>query len=338
MTALPISVAGIYPDIASSDYHGASITPEPALSSSLAEAIISTSPAHVWNAHPALNPDFEADTAGKFDLGTACHSLVLEGKSPFVIVRGHTKDGKESKGYTSEDAKQQRDAAYATGLTPLLPDEFDQVQAMALEMHRQLEGHPETGNLLINGTAEASLIWRDRRTGVWCKSRPDWFADGIVANYKTSGRAVGPMRDFARHVADMGYVQRAAWEIEGLRAIGVDIRRYLLVAQETSPPHIAVTYELGQSDLEYGAMLNRHALADFAECLRRGRSRECWPGYREPDRDTAGGIVPLSLPSYTQMAVEEWRMARQERDERVRKRAPDKKIMALVAAADRPME
>ena len=335
-----IDKPGVYPALPASDYHSGDVTPEPALSSSVAWKMITECPAKIWQDHPALNPGFKPKTARAFDIGTACHSLVLEGDATnFVIVRGYTKDGKPSKGYTTDDAKAQRDAAYEAGKVPLLPDELPLVEQMATELRAQLDADPENAMLLLPGeaTTEASYFWQDRRTGLWCKSRPDWYANGELVNYKTSGRDVGPARDYGKHIADLGYAQRAAWEIEAIRAVtGKQVRKDLIVAQEDEAPHVAVVYELQESDLEYGAMLNRYAIQDFAECLARGKTRECWPGYREPDRLNHGGRVPLPLPGYFQMALEEYRVARQETDQRKIKINPA--VIRAAQEAQRPLE
>lgn len=299
-----ITAPGIYPDLTMPDYHSGTITPTPAMSSSIAALMNDRCPAAVWHAHPALNPDFVVENKREFDLGSAAHLDVLEPDrfdAETVVI--------DADSYRTKIAQESRDMAYAAGKTPLLTHQHE----LVLGMCHAVMGNDTTRDLLYSfgptRLIEQSLFWIDTQTGVWCKSRPDLMIDHgddsvTLVNYKTHGRSIEP-NGFARHVADMAYYQRAAWEIEAVhRVLGKTVRRYLLLAQEIDPPYLSAVYRLMPSDLAYGNGRNRWALDQFAGCL----GADHWPGYS----DTAvGGIMDLPLPGYVQMRLETQRVERE---------------------------
>jgi hypothetical protein len=211
---------------------------------------------------------------------------------------------------------------------------------MSAALFRQLRADSTTAWLLQDGgAAEASHFWIDAKTGVWCKSRPDWRQGDVIANYKTTSRNVGPPRDFGRIIGGLGYVQRAAWEMEAVRRTTErPASRYLIIAQEVEPPYLAKVYELQRSDLDYGMLRNRWALDEFARRLEAGTGAQHWPGYRDPDTGRAGGITPLPLPGWLQMQWEDERAARAEAGKRAPKVVPAAAALRAAMLAQRPLE
>src|SRR5262245_291549 len=153
---------GVY-DLSSEDYHR-DPCPEPSLSSSIAKLLVNSTPLHAWTAHPRLNPDFIRDEAEKFDIGKACHSLILHNVQSFEII--------DAEDWRTKEARAKRDAARNAGKIPLLTEQWVRVAAMAHAARIQLNRHREASDAFTNGTPEQTLIWREGPT--WCRSRLDW--------------------------------------------------------------------------------------------------------------------------------------------------------------------
>src|ERR1700733_2022882 len=123
-----ITKPGVY-DLPGDDYH-ADPCDTPSLSAGMINDLLEA-PAKCFAPSRRLNPDWEPpEKQEKFSIGSVSHIMLLEPHmfdDRVVVVRGKTKDGKPSAGYTSQDAKDQRDAAIAAGKTPILPEQLDQI-------------------------------------------------------------------------------------------------------------------------------------------------------------------------------------------------------------------
>jgi hypothetical protein len=270
----------------------------PSLSHGGAHEIIRSCPAIYYQDSPynPEKPDEETE-AKRITIGSAAHMLTLEPEkfsASIAIVRGRTAKGEASKGYTSADAKQQRDNAIAAGKLPLLPEEYEQV----LAMHDVLMRHPLAGGVFDGGVAERSFFWQDKEFGVWLKCRPDYLYpdNDTVIHFKTTGRAASPP-DMAKILWDMGWHSTVPWYCDGIEAVtGHRPRNSFFVVQETEPPYIVSVTTIKPSAIAWGHKANRKAISIFANCMKTGE----WYGYREPgslDRDT---IFQISMPTWAE--------------------------------------
>lgn len=263
----------------------------------LAEPGVHEMPSSAYHAHAALSSsgarkllppscpalfkwerDNQAAPKRHFDFGHAAHRLVL-GEGPELVVV-------EAADWRTNAAKEQRDAAYAAGQVPLLPDDFEMVKAMSLA----LAGHPLVPTRMP-GKPEQSLFAQDEATGVWLRARLDWLPDAtgermVLVDYKTT-RSAEP-GSFARSVATYGYYQQAAWYLDMVTALGIaDDPAFLFVAQEKTPPYLVTVFEMDEHALRIGRMRNRSAIDIFAECS----ANDEWPGY-------SSEIETIGLPAW----------------------------------------
>lgn len=271
MNATPaITAPGIY-DLTHEHYHS-DPTPTGSLSSSGAFTLATDCPAAFL--HQRSTKVFKR----AFDIGNASHLMTLEPDlfdTKVVVIRGKTKDGKPSPGYKSDDAVAQRDAAYATGKIPLLPDEYETV----LAMRAVLAQHPIGRVAFRSGKPEQSIFWQDREFGVWCRTRPDWIPSNprYLINWKSAISAHPD--DIAKAIYNLGYFAKSAWEMDGFEVVtGERPERFCLLVQSKQPPHLVAPVWLDAEDLEWGRILNRYARGVFAWCSERNE----WPGY-QPD-------------------------------------------------------
>lgn len=281
---MTITEPGLYADMPAEAYH-ADPCPAPSLSSTGARTLISECPAVYW--HQRQNPERKR----VFDIGTAGHIMVLEPLTFAERVRIIDADD-----YRSKAARDARDDAYAAGLTPLLPAEADMVRSMRDALWQD----PIAQHAFAGGTAEQTMIWRDRETGAWCRARADYLPphQRYLVDYKTSTTA-NP-RAFERALWDYGYFQQASWYLDGVEAVtGTRPERFAFVVQSKKPPHLVSVCWVAAEALEWGAVLNRHALRIFAECLRTGE----WPAYR-PDVAAGARAFSINLPGWAQRELQ----------------------------------
>lgn len=220
--------------------------------------------------------------ARELDLGSAAHVIAL-GEGADIHVVGFDD-------YRTNAAKEERDEAHARGAIPLLPDEFDVVQAMAAQLRR----HPRWLDIVSDGGAsEQTLVWVDPATGVWCRARPDWMSPNRIVDYKTSKSAA--LEKIPSTVANYGYHVQEAWYWEG--AIELDLVtpdvEFLFVFQEKTPPYLVTFVELDDVALKVGRERMRRALEIYRDC----RDADVWPGY-------SSDIEPISLPTWVVRAHE----------------------------------
>jgi hypothetical protein len=277
----------------------------PALSKSGVGILVDECPAKFWWQSP-LNPAYEPERKKEFDIGTAAHLIFLEPDlftQQTVIVEGFTKEGKPSAGYATDDAKNQRAAAYAACKTPLLKPELAKLEAMRAALMQ----HPLAKDAFQDGIAERSHFWTDPEFDIPCKARPDWHSikRGYMVDYKTTSSA--HPRDFSRKVWEHHYFVQQPWYLDGVKQTMDETPRFLFIVQETEAPYLVSVFELELSTAEWGRKYASKGKQIYARCLERGE----WPGYRDPAHPDQDRMMQVELPSYAQSQL----IDRDERDE-----------------------
>jgi len=201
-----ITKPGIYPGVPDEVYHADPVEGG-SLSSTGARGVLHCPAKFDYNRRNPRPPKRE------YDLGHAAHHLVL-GTGPRLEVV-------DAMDYKTKDARAQRDAAYAAGAVPLLPDQMDQVEEMA----DAIRAH-KTAAALLSGALqfELTLVWQDVQTGVMCRARIDCLtqtAKGrtLIVDYKTA-RSSEP-RSIDRAMHDYGYHQQFDWYMAGVMELKI---------------------------------------------------------------------------------------------------------------------
>lgn len=149
---------------------------------------------------------------------------------------------------------------------------------------------PEIGALLSDGFGEASAFWIDETTGELCKCRPDWTSpagDGVILVDGKTCQDASP-EGFSRAIWNLDYWLQAAWYSDGFeKATGKRVHGFVFAAVESSWPHAAAAYMLGDDVLDKARAENRRLLDLYAECRRTG----VWPGYQQ-------SIQSIALPAW----------------------------------------
>jgi hypothetical protein len=256
--------AGIY-TIGADTYFGDPCD-RPSLTSTIARILINESPLHAWTAHPKLNPAHENQEAGHFDIGTAAHSLLLEGAANVVVV--------DAKDWRTKVAQEERDAAHAAGLQPLLVHQWEDLKRMVTAAREQLDALDARPPIFQDGQAERSLIWDEH--GVICRARLDWLRDDFAAvdDYKTTSRSANPA-SFSRTLFNVGYDLQAAFYLRGLEALTGAVAQWRWVVQEIAPPYALSVVSLTPAALDLAQAKVDFAIARWRECVESGS----WKGY-----------------------------------------------------------
>jgi hypothetical protein len=240
--------------------------PTPSLSASIAHRLLAYSPRHAWTAHPRLNPNYEPEESEAFDIGSAAHAYLLEGRDGFVLI--------DAPDYRTKDAKAKRDAARTEGKVPLLLHRWDDVQEMVIWARTQLTAFRDRPIPFTQGRPEHTLIWDE--DGVWCRCRLDWLHDDqrTIDDYKTTSGSANP-EAFSRAVYGLGYDVQAAFYLRGLKAVLGQEGHFRFVVQETTPPWALSVVSLGPEALTLAERKVQHAINLWRSCT----TADQWPAY-----------------------------------------------------------
>lgn len=264
MPELPIDRAGIY-DIPLARYI-ADPCPAPSLSGSIANVLLMLSPRHAWEQHPRLNPEYASRQGNHLDLGTVAHRELL-GKGEEIVVIDCAE-------YRKQQHKDERDAAYAAGKTPIKAPDYEEVCRMVEAARAQLAAHEIGDVLLQEGWAEQTLVWREH--GVWCRACIDWMLSGgaTLYNYKTTTCAHPDV--WTRRAYQLGYDLSAAFHAQGIAALtGASDIVHRWVVQERKPPYALSVIELSPAAITMAERKVGEALSLWRKCLEAG----VWPAY-----------------------------------------------------------
>jgi len=259
-----VATPGIY-DLTDSVYHGDSY-PKPCLSTGVIKDLLMKSPIHAKLNHPALNPDYCAECASKFDIGTAAHSILLQGVDNVCII--------EAPDYRKSDAQVARDMARSNGKIPLLAKEYKRVRAMVDAAHRQLRDCELDVDLKFDGTAEQSFVWTEDDT--WLKVKPDWIRHDnlLILDYKTTSLSANPS-GIARIINTMGYDIQESLYKRGVYQLTGQAADFVFIFQEAIEPYLCSFIALSSQFTEMGNGKVDRGISLWRTCLESGE----WPGY-----------------------------------------------------------
>lgn len=263
-TALKLaSDVGIFGGISNAAYHSTEHL------SSTGLKYLAQSPAH-FKAYK----EGPRETTSAMLLGTAIHSMVLEGeKGEVLLAPGSTRTTKLYKDFAAENP----------GKILLLEDEWDRMNGAI----QAIRNHPLARAMLSKGRAEHSVFWNDPETGVPCKCRPDFLRDdGVVIDLKTTTDA--SERAFQSSIMKFKYHWQSAWYLDGLKvAAGIETNQFVHLVVETEAPFGVNLFVLDDASLEKAREDIRRLLGIYSECLHTGE----WPAYE-------ASVKNLALPSW----------------------------------------
>lgn len=244
----------------------------PSLSSSIANLLLTRSPAHAAYSHARLNPAWRSDDESRFDLGSAVHAVLLEGDRDIIATI-------DAADWRTKAAKEARDAARAAGKIPVLAHHMAKVEKMVKAAHVKLAASPDLRGVPLDALhAERTALWQEG--DIWCRCRPDWTTPDytVVLSVKTTEASAEP-ESFTRLLLGSGYDLQAAFELRGVEAMtGTRPRHYIWIVCETEPPYAVSLLGLAPALADLGQAKYREAVARWADCI----AQDHFPAY--PDR------------------------------------------------------
>lgn len=288
-----IGIPAIYSGIPIETYHG-DLCIEPSVSSSVLRLMMQKSPAHVWaNSH--YNPNrVEKEASEVLIIGKAAHHLLLgeEDFEKLFVIRPDEIDGAAWQG-NRKVCKQWLADQKEAGLIVLKGEQVERIRGMAKALAR----HPIVQSGILNGQIERSMVWKDTKSGLWCKARPDAIPTDSLdfADLKTTTDI--DFTEVAKAIGNYGYHQQAALVGEGCKVLlKKPMQSFNFVFIESLPPHCVRVVTLKDNTLALGEKMNRVALDRFAECWKAND----WPGPADAQRD----VEHIELPEWQAKSFE----------------------------------
>jgi hypothetical protein len=272
-------------------YHADALTDEPTLSATTARILCTQTPAHAREQHPRLNPNYRRAEEQKFDIGNACHRLLLEGEDCIHIVAAPD--------WRSNFAKEQRDFGREYGRIPLLESQWLELEAMVAALRAQFAHLEADPPVFTDGKPEQVIVWDEQ--GVKCRARLDWLRDDLtgIDDLKTTGKSADPRKWGQHTLFGMGYDVQAAFYRRAVRSLGGD-PEFRFVVAEVTPPFLCSVVDLAPDALALADDKIDYALNVWKRCLAEGR----WDGY---DRRTFHAEAPAwaSAQWFERQGIEE---------------------------------
>lgn len=237
-------------------------------------------PYHYW--YKKNNPDQSEEVPivkvmTPKEFGSALHTFILEpelfGTEYFVMpkVNRATKAGKSL----------YEDSLAEAGSRLLLCEE---AYTVICDIFNSIKMNEDAYALISDALYEKSIYWKDERTQLLCKARPDIWQANFVGDLKTCMSA--SYRDFQKACVSHGYHLQAAMIHEAIKhACGDIIKTFVYIAIEKTPPYAVAVYELDEIALTHGIAQMKKTLSDMQECM----EKNVWPSYPS---------AIMSLPSY----------------------------------------
>lgn len=276
-----ITKPGLYPGIPNADYHRGLLSDPKPLSSSMAKALVTRSPAEF-----KYESEHRVEKSA-FDEGQAVHELVLEGGFKSIDVY-------EFDSWRTGEAKAARAESYAAKRHPMLRKDIANIEAMANAVKRSALASA----VFTDGRPEVSALVQDPKSGIWLQARFDWLrlpdkGQPVIADLKTTAKGANP-RSFNREIAERHYHLSMAFYRHVLMLLGYDDPKLTFVAVDKAAPHLVSVHDVSISDRIVGDLLVNKAITTYAHCL----ATDSWPGF-----DTETHIT--DLPAWATYEAEE---------------------------------
>lgn len=280
----PITRPGIYKGVPLDLYHSSELfAGQPAISSSGLRDIVWKSPAHYWAFSPYNPKRYPQKDKKHFKIGRAVHHLiggeryfssqfVIQPTEIFVPKMGRSVGWHHSRNECMEWAAEQND----NGLTILTMAEAEQIRGMTEAIGK----HAAVRQGILIGQVEHSYFWRDPKTGIWLKWRPDNRPIGSMdfVDLKTTGDV--RYHALVRALDEFHYYQQGALGKQACHELELEkMKSFSLFFIEKEPPHCASLQTVKEHLIVKGEKLNQLGLQRFAQCWIDNH----WPGPADDD-------------------------------------------------------
>jgi len=243
--------------------------PEPSLSATIANVLITESPIHAYMWHPRLNTQGAREDSEKADIGTIAHGMILENDESRIVVI-------EAEDWRTKAAKEARDATYAAGGIPVLANNVGPIRKM-VERAKSFIAHSELAEAFTPtaGKPEQTLCWQEG--DIWLRSRPDWLTNDhrLIIDLKTTAGSAEPMA-WMKTMLGNGNDLQAVLGLRGIKTLDPKSRcQFVFWVVEQNPPYASSFVGLSPQFLEMSEHKLERALRLWSDCT----MTNCWGGY-----------------------------------------------------------
>jgi hypothetical protein len=262
---------GIY-DIENEDYHNSEGLSRSALMK------FKISPLHYWSEYKKEGRKKETNTPALI-LGNAVHTYILQPEEfdEYYCV-SEKPDQRTTKGKEDWAEIQHNNRGKIIISTAV----YEEVQKLG----RAFLTHELAKKFLVGVQVEKSVFWKDSKTNILCKARPDIWLQNIIADIKTTNDA--SPRSFQRDIMKYGYHIQAAMVQDGIYHVTKKmIETFVFIAIEKEEPYAIGIYELDKESIQKGREEYKALLDDYIPY--QDKDVKIWPGYKP---------TVISLPAY----------------------------------------
>lgn len=286
---------GLYRMSSAQAYHRDGL-PGPSLSSSIIKILQRSSPQHAWFASPRLNPDWkdwDDEKLNRMDFGSGVHKLILGYGDDIEIVHANDWRGGEAKASRANARKMNR--------IPLLQKDFDEAEAMAVQLTFKVEEWLECP--IEEALREVVVVWKEGNG--WRRAQVDAMRPDLmkVCDVKTTDVSCNPNK-LMRFVYDQDYHIQSAHYSSGLDALdpeNMGRRQFGFAFGETSEPYITgPIITLDEAGMHLGRKICAKAAETWDLCVATGPDPIHWRGYE------LGPYVAIPPPWLMPNATMEW--------------------------------
>jgi len=279
---------GIYEGIEAEDYHAL----DACSNSRLSDLLDSPEMCHHRMSHPLEPTD-------AMDFGSGTHAWVLEPHclEKYFIVSTQCCTTKKSGARCENQGIYRLDGEWFCGIKSHRPEHPDKLSQTLIKqpdwdamqtIRDKILLHPSAGPLIEEaGENELSLLQNHEPTGLLCKMRTDIsrMTEATFADLKTCQSA---RRDaFESTIFKRGYHRQGGVYTHLARQAGLDVRNFVFIAVEKTPPYCVATYRLKDDALAEGWREAQQLMEVYRGCLESGK----WPGYSDD-------ISDISIPAW----------------------------------------
>lgn len=247
-------------------YYADQIGDVPTLNQSTAKVLLQKSPLHAWIQHPRLGGQ-KREPSKTMDRGTVVHALLLEESTAGIVELPYPD-------YRTKAAQADRDAIYASGMTPMLSHEMNPCRQAVDAIRRQLESY----QIKLSGKSEQTFCWTEMDDGdpVLCRSRLDHVIGRTIIDLKTTGdgHPDAVQKAYVAHGYDiqLAAYTRALAQHEGCEPEDID---FVNVVCEMEPPYITQVFIPDNEFRQLGTAKWLRAVSLWNKCLKSDQ----WPPY-----------------------------------------------------------
>jgi PDDEXK-like domain of unknown function (DUF3799) len=272
----PIRFPGLYKGVPMAVYHGKDLCIEPSVSASAIRTALKDSLAHYWDQCAYNEKGEPREDTKPMALGRAAHHVLLGDKEEDCYVMRPKMLNNIAWQSNRLDCKAWVEQQEAAGRTIVTDNDVDRIKGMA----RALRKHPLVGGRsgappILDGLIEMTMVWKDLKTGLWCKARPDAVpTDGSQFGDLKTCQSVSDDA-IRRAMDDRWYHLWAAFLSFGCEIVlGFKLDLYVLVFVESDRPYCVRTVPISIEDVTLGREQVRFGLNRLAACFKSGD----WPG------------------------------------------------------------